>query len=313
MALTPPAIPPVVHTNDLITADHENSVSLAISDLWSNDQWLSSNSIPATRRVNAGTGLSGGGPMSADVTLSVVPDSTQQRIQFLANGSALGIRPALNLVGGTNVTLTSADDAANNRVNVTIAAAGGTGPGAVSTVFGRAGDVVAATGDYTAAQITNAVSIAGTYSNPAWITDLPWAKITGAPAFLVDPLSTLTLAGGRLGINCTPAASLDVNGGIRTIAFVVPASGVGVELLYDPTGTGVGWLAATDRDAGSARKDLNIFGGILTLNGSGYALVSGGVPGPYATDADAGTAGVLTGHIYYYADASGRKVLCTKA
>lgn len=51
----------------------------------------------------------------------------------------------------------------------------------VSSVFGRTGAVVAASGDYTAAQVTNAVSTAATYANPAWLTSLAWTKITGAP------------------------------------------------------------------------------------------------------------------------------------
>ena len=56
----------------------------------------------------------------------------------------------------------------------------------VASVFGRTGAVVAAIGDYTAAQVTNAVSTLGTYADPAWITSLAWAKITGAPAQAVS-------------------------------------------------------------------------------------------------------------------------------
>jgi hypothetical protein len=52
----------------------------------------------------------------------------------------------------------------------------------VSSVFGRAGAVVAQSADYTAAQVTNAVSTLGSYADPAWITALAYAKITGAPA-----------------------------------------------------------------------------------------------------------------------------------
>jgi hypothetical protein len=58
----------------------------------------------------------------------------------------------------------------------------GGGSGAVASVFGRTGPVAAATGDYTAAQVTNAVSSTQTYNNPSWITGLAWSKITGAPA-----------------------------------------------------------------------------------------------------------------------------------
>ena len=67
----------------------------------------------------------------------------------------------------------------------------GSGGGAVASVFGRTGVVIAVSGDYSAAMVTNAVDATQTYSNPAWITSLPWSKITAAPAFLADPTTTL--------------------------------------------------------------------------------------------------------------------------
>lgn len=42
-------------------------------------------------------------------------------------GTLIGVRRTLNLIEGTNVTLTIADDSINDRVNVTIAASGGGG------------------------------------------------------------------------------------------------------------------------------------------------------------------------------------------
>lgn len=52
--------------------------------------------------------------------------------------------------------------------------------GAVSSVFGRTGAITATSGDYTAAQVTNAVSTAGSYADPAWITSLDGSKVSGA-------------------------------------------------------------------------------------------------------------------------------------
>jgi hypothetical protein len=46
----------------------------------------------------------------------------------------------------------------------------GGGGGSVISVFGRTGVVVAGIGDYTAAQVTNAVNTAGSYTNPSWLT-----------------------------------------------------------------------------------------------------------------------------------------------
>jgi hypothetical protein len=42
-------------------------------------------------------------------------------------GTLIGVRRTINLIEGTNVTLTVADDVANDRVNVTINASGGGG------------------------------------------------------------------------------------------------------------------------------------------------------------------------------------------
>lgn len=50
--------------------------------------------------------------------------------------------------------------------------------GGVTSVFGRTGAVVAATNDYTAAQVTNAVDSTSTYSDPSWLTALLSTKLT---------------------------------------------------------------------------------------------------------------------------------------
>lgn len=83
--------------------------------------------VPATRQVIAGAGLSGGGDLSGDRTLTVTPDTTNQQVRVSAGGTLAGTRREINFIQGSNVTLAVADDAANNRVNVTITATGGGG------------------------------------------------------------------------------------------------------------------------------------------------------------------------------------------
>jgi hypothetical protein len=195
--------------------------------------------VPTTRQVLSGTGLTGGGPLSTDITLAIVADSTNQRVVVSNAGAAIGTRRQINFIQGANVTLTVADDAANNWVSVTIASATGGGfsdptttkgdiiargaaapatrlpvgtdgqalvadstqalgikwaavgtGGSVTSVFGRSGVVVANAGDYAAAQVTNAVSVLGSYADPAWITSLAWSKITGTPATGVSSVFT---------------------------------------------------------------------------------------------------------------------------
>lgn len=55
----------------------------------------------------------------ADIEIRRVP-----RIDVKKAGTLIGTRPAINLIEGSNVTLTVADDSAGNEVDVTIAASG---------------------------------------------------------------------------------------------------------------------------------------------------------------------------------------------
>jgi len=78
--------------------------------------------VPQTRSIMNGTGLSGGGDLSADRTISVVNDTTVQKIRISKNGSLAGVHQEVNLIAGNNVTVTVVDNAANNRTDVTVAA-----------------------------------------------------------------------------------------------------------------------------------------------------------------------------------------------
>lgn len=99
----------------------------------------------------------------------------------------------------------------------------------VVSVFGRIGNVVAVAGDYTAAQVTNAISALGSYSDPTWLTTLSWSKITGAPAY-EQPLTfqhSLTRSGNAVNL-------------VGDIAGTSP----GNQLFYGTNAGGVrGWYA----------------------------------------------------------------------
>ena len=67
--------------------------------------------------------------------------------------------------------------------------------GTVASVFGRSGAVTAQIGDYSAAQVSNAVDQTASYSNPNWLTALAWSKLTGIPSsFNAGQLQGRTLA-----------------------------------------------------------------------------------------------------------------------
>jgi hypothetical protein len=128
-------------------------------------------------------------------------------------GVALTVRTVLNFVGAG---VTATDD--GTRTVVTIPG-GGAAP--VTSVFTRTGAVVAVTGDYTAAQVTNAVSTLGSYPNPTWIPSYAYSKLTGAPtiASIQTPwLQNINANSFRLdnalavGIGKVPTFPLDVVG-----------------------------------------------------------------------------------------------------
>jgi len=182
--------------------------------------------VPPTTQVIAGSGLSGGGALSANVTLSAVPmgpsgathaagivpdpGATTGATRYLRedatwaipSGAGGGMTDPTTTLGdlivrgaaaptrlgvGTNGQVLTADSTQTLGLKWATPAAA-----AVSSVFSRTGAVVAQSGDYTAAQVTNAVSTISTYADPAWITALSWAKITGAPATGVSSVFTRT-------------------------------------------------------------------------------------------------------------------------
>lgn len=96
-----------------LTAAANSQISIAVAQV--------SGAVPNTRNITTSTGLSGGGNLSADLTLSVTPNSTQQLVTVQNNGVAVGTRQIHNFLPGSGVTLTGADDAANGRANLTIA------------------------------------------------------------------------------------------------------------------------------------------------------------------------------------------------
>jgi hypothetical protein len=109
----------------IITVDAQGRITSASNATVSINVTQVANAVPFSRNVTVGTGLSGGGNLSADITLSVVANTTQQLVAVQNNGVAVGTRQGINFIPGTNVTLTTADDATAGRANVTISATGG--------------------------------------------------------------------------------------------------------------------------------------------------------------------------------------------
>ena len=83
--------------------------------------------VPETRSINTGTGLSGGGALSTDLTLSVVNDTTIQQIQVLNAGVTVGNRPMVNFAQGGTIQISVSNNPSGNRIDVLVSAAQGSG------------------------------------------------------------------------------------------------------------------------------------------------------------------------------------------
>jgi hypothetical protein len=206
----------------------------------------------ALARGGVGANLSGTGPgflkqtgVGAAVTVAALAsgdlpahthagtDITSAALHtVLKSAAAIGTRRGINLIEGTNVTLTMADDAGNDRVNVTIAAAAGGGSNH-NLLSGTHSDTVAASpvlGDLIAANSTPAWQrVAGnTTATRKFLRETGNGSIAALPAW--D-----TLVSGDL-----PAhnhAASDVNSGTLALA----RGGASADL----SATGPGFLKQT--------------------------------------------------------------------
>lgn len=109
--------------------------------------------------------------------------TANQPITIGGDGSAGPSGTTLNLVLGNTTTadtctLCSIRYDSKGRIILTST---GSSANLITSVFTRTGAVTAQTGDYTAAQVTNAVSTTGSYTNPSWLVSIPWTKITSPP------------------------------------------------------------------------------------------------------------------------------------
>jgi hypothetical protein len=140
----------------------------------------------------------------------------------------------------------------------------------VTSVFGRIGAITATAGDYTAAQVTNAVSTAGSYANPSWLSSLAWGKITGAPAFITGN-QTITLSGDATGAGTTSITT--------TVAAKMPVGGAAGQVLTKNSATNydASWLAPA---AASVKGTANVaIGSFATALPSGVHAGAGAAGG----------------------------------
>lgn len=101
------------------------------------------------------------------------------KVEVAKAGTLQGTRKRINLIEGSNVTLTVADNPGSDRVDVTIAASGGGGGGgsvATDTIFDAKGDLPVGTAADTAAKLTVGANNLVLTADSAQSTGLKWAK-----------------------------------------------------------------------------------------------------------------------------------------
>jgi len=76
--------------------------------------------VPNTVTIIAGSGLTGTGNLSANVTLSVTANSTNQNVTVRNAGTTVASQPAINFISGNNVVITTGNDTTNLASNVTV-------------------------------------------------------------------------------------------------------------------------------------------------------------------------------------------------
>jgi hypothetical protein len=126
---------------------------------------------------------------------------------------------------------------------------------------------------------TTYVSLTGSYPNPTWLTELAWAKITGAPAFITGN-QTITLSGDVTGSGATSIsttlATVNSNVGSFGNSTTVPTFTVNAKGLITAASSTSIPTAATASTGLLTSTDWNIFNGKqAALSGTGFVKISG--------------------------------------
>lgn len=232
---------------------------------------------------------------SGPVTVTGLP------INFQHNGSLVGQEPTADFVDGGGLTWTLVDDGANTRVTITPAVAF-----PVTSVFGRTGAVVATSGDYTAAQVTNAAD-----KSSASAQVFTGNVVAGATFSLPQATTGATLA--TSGSNTAQVATATTNAmavGVANNTDTVARFVYRPDRLEWGPGTGARDTFATRTAAAQLTITGDLIGanGIFSTNatsGVGYAVGAGGAVTQATSKSTGVTLNTVTGRITMNAAALG--------
>jgi hypothetical protein len=127
-------------------------------------------------------------------------------------------RKSLNLMAGSNVTISATDNSGSNQVDVTISAATTGGAGIPETIVGAKGDLIAGTGDDTVTRLPVGSIGQALTADPNAGTGLRWATISNEVLWSSDP---------RVGL--VPNDSADQLGKLQTFLDLMTGSAVAAD------------------------------------------------------------------------------------
>ncbi len=125
---------------------------------------------------------------------SHVEGASVQKVQVAKAGSLTGTRKQINLIDGSNVTVTVSDNPGQDRVDVTVAA---TGTGIPASTVDAKGDLLVGTADNTVARLPVGTNGFMPYADSTVSTGIRWGSPpsgTGIPPTTVDAKGDLIAA-----------------------------------------------------------------------------------------------------------------------
>lgn len=175
--------------------------------------------------------------------------SSLRRIAIQKAGSLIGRRFALNLIEGANVTLTVQDDAANRRVNCTIASSGGGGAATFGPAFRATGRYLLPSSHVTPAGSLSSISA-------GYVVLVPFALTASVD---VTSLGLIVVSASSTGVARMGVYNTDSDGAPTTVAIdsgeVSTASSGNKEATFSASTLAAGnyWLAVFGNQAFSMR------------------------------------------------------------
>src|SRR6516164_422352 len=268
-----------VTLNALVTSvfARTGAVTLAQGDI------VTAGGVPNTRQIitATGSGLAGGGPLSADLNLSVVSNTSVQKVNVFSNvavgnpGSPVGTESGINFIpGNANTSISVADEAANNRVNVTITNTGSTAiwttRGATTTLIGNRPGINLIEGSN--------VTFSGVDNSTSNRVDITVSAVggTGGGASQTPWLTNVDAAG----YNLANVAYQGINSAVDTTTrLAMQLSGTELAIRAANSSTANATRIEADNDNATAKIQLvshgSAFGGTLQSTGGLNAAVGG--------------------------------------